>query len=136
MFEERYPNSTFAQQATDIKLKSEQAKIFSKGQSTRVKKKDMDALQDVADKWKNAGHQDNFSRAAILRAFDKSTPVLRLFVTSALKCKTQQRNLGVTLFLCAFQILPMLHSIFFHLEYPRTTSPQGFFVELYTSSRM
>ena len=31
----------------------------------------MDALHDVADKWNNAGHQYNFSRAAILRAFDE-----------------------------------------------------------------
>ena len=42
LFEEWYPNSTFAQRATDIKLEAEQAKIFSKGQATRVKKKDMD----------------------------------------------------------------------------------------------
>ena len=27
-------------------------------------------MQDVANKWKNAGHQDNLSRAAILGAFD------------------------------------------------------------------
>ena len=57
VFEERYPDSTFAQRATDVKLGAERAKIFSKGQATRVKKKDMDALQDVADKWKNSGHQ-------------------------------------------------------------------------------
>ena len=44
VFEERYPDSTFAQQATYIKLEAERAKIFSKGQATRVKKKDMDAL--------------------------------------------------------------------------------------------
>ena len=69
-FVERYPNSTFSQRATDIKIEAEQSKIFSKGQATRVKKKDMDALQDVADKWNNAGHQDNLSRAAILGAFD------------------------------------------------------------------
>ena len=40
----------------------------------------MDALQDVAYKWKNAGHQENFSRAAILRAFDEGhtrTEVIR-----------------------------------------------------------
>ena len=98
VFEERYPDSTFSQRATDIKLEAERAKIFSKGKATRVKKKDMYALQDVANKWKNAGHQDNFSRAAIFRAFDKSTPVLRLFVTSALKCTTQQRNLGMAYF--------------------------------------
>ena len=71
VFEEQYPDSTFAQRATDIKLEAERDKIFSKGQETRVKKKDMDALQYVADKWKNAGHQDNLSRAAILRAFDE-----------------------------------------------------------------
>ena len=28
-------------------------------------------FQDVAYIWKNAGHQDNFSNAAILRAFDE-----------------------------------------------------------------
>ena len=50
VFEERYPNSTFAQRATDIKLEAERAKIFSKGQATRVKKKDMDSVYDVADK--------------------------------------------------------------------------------------
>ena len=44
VFEELYPNSTFSQQATDIKLEAERAKIFSKGQATRVKKKDMGAL--------------------------------------------------------------------------------------------
>ena len=71
VFEERYPDSTFYQQATDIKLKAERAKIFSKGRATRVKKKDIDALQDVANRWKNSGHQDNFSRAAILGAFDE-----------------------------------------------------------------
>ena len=71
VFEERYPDSIFSQQATDIKLEAERVKIFSKGQATRVKKKDMDALQDVADKWKNAGHQDNFYRTTILRAFDE-----------------------------------------------------------------
>ena len=46
----------------------------------RVKKKDMDALQDVADKWKNSVHQDNFSRTAILIAFDEGhtcTEVIR-----------------------------------------------------------
>ena len=69
VFEEQYPDSTFSQRATDIKLEAEQAKIFSKGQGTHVKKKVMDALQDVAYKWNNAGHQDNFSRAAILTAF-------------------------------------------------------------------
>ena len=57
VFEERCPDSTFSQRATNIKLEAERAKIFSKGQSTRVKKKDMDALQDVADKWKNARTQ-------------------------------------------------------------------------------
>ena len=31
----------------------------------------MDVLPDVAYKWKNAGHQENLSRAAILRAFDE-----------------------------------------------------------------
>ena len=55
----------------DIKLKAGQAKIFSEGQATRVNKKDMDALQDITNNWKNAGHQDNFSRAAIIRAFDE-----------------------------------------------------------------
>ena len=70
VFEEQYPNSTFFQRATDIKLEAERANIFSKGQATRIKKKGMDALQDVSYKWKNAGHQDNFSRSAILRAFD------------------------------------------------------------------
>ena len=44
VFEERYPDSTFVQRATDIKLEAERSKIFSKGQATRVKKKDMDAL--------------------------------------------------------------------------------------------
>ena len=37
-------------------------------------------MQDVADKWNNAGHQDNVSRAAILRAFDEGhthTEVIR-----------------------------------------------------------
>ena len=71
VFEERYPDSTFSQRATDIKLEAERAKIFSKGQATRVKKKDMNALQYVAYKWNNAGHQENFSHAAILRAFDE-----------------------------------------------------------------
>ena len=71
VFEEQYPDSTFAQRATDIKLEAERANIFSKGQSTCIKKKDMDALQDVVDKWKNAGHQEKLSRAAILRAFDE-----------------------------------------------------------------
>ena len=71
IFEEQYPNSTFSQRATDIKLEAGLAKIFSQGQATRVKKKDMDALQDIADKWKNAGHQDYFSCAAILRASDE-----------------------------------------------------------------
>ena len=64
----------------DIKLEAERAKIFSKGQATRFKKKDMDALQDVSDKWKNSGHQDNFSRAAILKSFDEGhtrTEVIR-----------------------------------------------------------
>ena len=42
-FVERYPNITFSQQATDIKPEAERAKIFSKGQATRVKKKFMDA---------------------------------------------------------------------------------------------
>ena len=65
VFEDIYPDSTFFQQAMDIKLEAEQTKIFSKGQATRIKKKGMDALQDVAYKWKNTGHQDNFSRAAI-----------------------------------------------------------------------
>ena len=40
----------------------------------------MDALKDVSDKWKNSGHQENFSRAAILRAFDEGhnrTEVIR-----------------------------------------------------------
>ena len=50
VFEERYPDSRFAQRDTDIKLEAERAKIFSKGQATRVKKKVMDALQDVAYK--------------------------------------------------------------------------------------
>ena len=80
VFDEWYPESTFSQRATDIKLESERAKIFSKGQATCVKKKDMDALQDVADKWKNSVHQDNFSRTAILRAFDEGhtcTEVIR-----------------------------------------------------------
>ena len=44
VFEERDPDSIFSQRATDIKLEAERAKIFSKGQSTRVKKKDMNAL--------------------------------------------------------------------------------------------
>ena len=44
VFEERYPDSTFSQQATDIKLESERAKIFYNWQATRAKKKDMDAL--------------------------------------------------------------------------------------------
>ena len=70
VFKERYLDSTFSQKATDIKLEAERAKIFSNGQATRVKKKVMDALQDVAYKWKNAGHQDNLSCAAIIRAFD------------------------------------------------------------------
>ena len=80
VFDERYPDSTFPQQATDIKLEAERAKIFSKGQSMRVKKKDRDALQDVADKWKNACHQEHFSRTAILIAFDEGhtcTEVIR-----------------------------------------------------------
>ena len=37
-------------------------------------------MQDAADKWKNAGHQDNFSCKAILRAFDEGhtrTEVIR-----------------------------------------------------------
>ena len=71
VFEERYPDSTFAQRATDIKLEYKRAKIFYKGQGTCVKKKDMDALQDVANKRKNYGHQDNVSCADILRAFDE-----------------------------------------------------------------
>ena len=40
----------------------------------------MDALQDVAGKWKNASHQENLSRAAILRGFDEGhthTEVIR-----------------------------------------------------------
>ena len=37
VFEEQYPDITFAQQATDIKLKAERVKIFSKGQATRIK---------------------------------------------------------------------------------------------------
>ena len=80
VFEERYPDSKFSQRATDIKLEAERAKIFSKGQATRVKKKGMEALQDVANKWNNAGHEDNFYRAAILRAFDEGhtrTEVIR-----------------------------------------------------------
>ena len=44
VFEEQYPDSTFDQRATDIKLEAERTKIFSKGQATRVNKKDMDAL--------------------------------------------------------------------------------------------
>ena len=44
VFEEQYPNSTFSQRATDIKLEAERAKIFSNRQAMRVKKKDMDAL--------------------------------------------------------------------------------------------
>ena len=44
VFEEQYPDSTFAQRAMDIKLEAERANIFSKGQATRIKKKDMDAL--------------------------------------------------------------------------------------------
>ena len=44
VFEERYPDSTFAQQDTDIKLEAERAKIFSRGQAMHVKKKDMDVL--------------------------------------------------------------------------------------------
>ena len=44
LFEEQYPNSTFAQRATDIKLEAERANIFSKGQATRIKKKNVDAL--------------------------------------------------------------------------------------------
>ena len=71
VFEEKYPDSTFSQRATDIKLKAERANIFTKGKATRVKNKKMDALQDVAGKWKNYGHQDNFSSADILRAFDE-----------------------------------------------------------------
>ena len=71
VFEERYPDITFTQRAVDIKLEAERAKIFSKGQELRVKKTDMDVLQDVAYKWNNEGHQDNFSHAAILRAFDE-----------------------------------------------------------------
>ena len=71
VFEERYPDITFSQRATDIKLEAERAKIFSKGQATRVKKKGMDALQDVSYKWNNDGHQENFSRTAILTAFDE-----------------------------------------------------------------
>ena len=71
VFEERYPDSTFSQRAMDIKLEAERAKIFSKGQATRVNKKGMDALRDVAYKWKNYGHQYNFSRADILRDFDE-----------------------------------------------------------------
>ena len=57
VFEERCPDSTFAQQVTDIKLEAEQADMFSKGQATRFKKTDMDALQYVANKWKNSVHQ-------------------------------------------------------------------------------
>ena len=40
----------------------------------------MDALQYVANKWKNSVHQYNFSRADILRAFDEGhtrTKVIR-----------------------------------------------------------
>ena len=70
VFEYRYPNRKFPQWATDIKLEAERAKIFFKGKTTRVKKKGMDALQYVAYKWNNACHQDNFSRAYIIRAFD------------------------------------------------------------------
>ena len=44
VFEDRYPDSTFSQQATDIKLEAERAKIFSKGQATRIKNNYMDAL--------------------------------------------------------------------------------------------
>ena len=44
VFEEQCPDSTFAQRATDIKLESEQAMVFSRGQTTRFKKKDMDVL--------------------------------------------------------------------------------------------
>ena len=44
IFEEWYLESTFAERATDIKLEAEQAKIFSKGEEMRVKKKDMDSL--------------------------------------------------------------------------------------------
>ena len=40
VFEERYPDSTFAQRATDIKLEDKRFKIFSEGQATLVKKKD------------------------------------------------------------------------------------------------
>ena len=54
VFEEWYPDSTFYQRAMDIKLEAERAKIFSEGQAARVKKKDMGAFQDLADKWKNA----------------------------------------------------------------------------------
>ena len=44
VFEEQYPDITFSQQATYIKLEAERAKIFPKGQAMRVKKKDMYAL--------------------------------------------------------------------------------------------
>ena len=44
VFEEQFPDSTFAQRSTDIKLEAGRAEIFSKGRATRVKKKDMDAL--------------------------------------------------------------------------------------------
>ena len=44
VFEERYPDSTFAQEAMDTKLEAEWANIFSKGQATRAKKKYMYAL--------------------------------------------------------------------------------------------
>ena len=40
----------------------------------------MDALQYVAYKWNNAGHQENFSHAAIIIAFDEGhtlTEVIR-----------------------------------------------------------
>ena len=70
VFEELYPDSTFSQRATDIKLRAIRTKIFSKGKATCVKKKGVYALQDVAYKWNNACHQENFSCAAIIGALD------------------------------------------------------------------
>ena len=96
VFEERYPDSTFAQQATDIKLEAERAKIFPRGKQRASRRRiwihcKMLLISRRMPATKTISPAQLFSEPLM-----KATPVMRLFVTSALKCTNQQRNLGMT----------------------------------------
>ena len=95
VFEELYPNSTFPSELQTSNSKLNGPRYFPRGKQRASRRRiwmhcKMLPIIVIIPATKTISPAQLFSYPLM-----KSTPVLRLFVTSALKCKTQQSNLGM-----------------------------------------